>query len=152
MQQKTKNVIKNGSSEAALKTLVNQLISDVTWSPIVKEEGDCVKIDTDRFEIYWRTENGAQKTLSKAQGIVDNIEDNLAGGNLVANKQGGKIQGQLVLEIVDDKEGEESQCRMIGWFLNKKGNWVPRILVSKSFVGEKKIYFGKGFSFTVFVK
>lgn len=151
-QEKSKQVIKNGKSEAALKTLVNQMISDVTWSPLVKEAGNCVKIDTDRFDIFWRSEAGALKSLKKAQEVVENIEDNLANANLVANKNGGKIQGQLVLELIDDVEGEEPQCRLIGWFCNKRGNWVPKILVSKAFTGEKKIFFGKGFSFDVFVK
>jgi hypothetical protein len=149
---KTKQIIKNGKSPAALKSLVNQLISDVTWKPVIEQVDGCVRICEERFEIFWRSKTGAEKSLKKAKAIVDNIEENLADANLVANKEGGKIQGQLVLEVIDDVEGEDLQCRLIGWFQNRKKNWVPKILVSKSFSGEKKIYFGKGFSFTVFVK
>ena len=150
---KTKQIIKNGKSPAALKSLVNQLISDVEWKPSFKQFDSYVKLSTDRFEISWRTQNGANKSLEKARTIVGNIEDELTDANLVANKNSSKIQGQLVLELKDDPEdGEELECRLVGWFCNKRGNWVPKILVSKSFSGEKKIYFGKGFSFTVFVK
>ena len=162
MQEKTKQTaqeeskqvikIKNGKSPAALKLLVNQLISDVEWKPVIEKFDGHVKLSTDRFEISWRSEAGVQKTFDKAREIVDNIEEELPDANLVASKTANKIQGQVVVELTDDVEGEEPQCRMIGWFQNKKGNWVPKILVSKAFTGEKKIFFGKGFSFTVFVK
>ena len=153
-QEKSKTIIDNGKSHKALKTLVNELISDVRFNPeaLIKVKDGYVEISNDRFEIYWRTRKGALKSIEKAKTMVENIEDGLTDASLVAKKTAGKIQGQLVLELIDDKEGEEPQCRLIGWFCNKKKNWVPKLLVSKSFVGEKKVFFGKGFSFTVFVK
>ena len=150
-EPKKKAIIKNGKSPLALQKLVSALISDVTWEAeiISVGKGATVKIVDERWEIFWRTKKGAQSSLEKAITIAEAIEDTLTGTNIVATKVKG-IQGQCKVELFNSPS--EETCRCIGWFQNKKKNFVPVLLISKGFAGEKKIFFGKGFSFTVFVK
>ena len=145
-------IIKNGRSPLALQKLVSALISDVTYEPEIIPVGKskAVKIIDERWEIFWRTKKGAQSSLKKAITIAEAIEDTLTDANIVATKVKG-IQGQCKVELFESSSEEET-CRCIGWFQNKKKNFVPVLLISRKFVGEKKIFFGKGFSFTVFVK
>lgn len=144
-KKKKREIMINGASLDALALLVDQLLALPNFKPKLKTK--IIRKNTVKT-IWWRTEGRMQKSLEKAESIVDSFLDQACeNGNVwkVSLNKGYK-QGQchVLVKDISRKNWEQPEVMFDELVYNTKSkNWVPKFVVSpKAKPGTYRVFVG----------
>ena len=130
--KKKKEIMINGASLDALALLVDQLLTSPSFKPRLKTK--IVQKSTVKT-IWWRTEKRMEKSMQKAEHIVDSFLDQACeNGNVwkVSLNKGYK-QGQCHAIVKDiSRKGWQQPPVMFSELVynSKSKNWIPKFIIS----------------------